>query len=97
MLDCKWGPQAVDRFARGYNAKVSRFNSKFFQQPDTEAVDLFTQNWDSENNWILPLVSQISRVITHASACKAAGTVIPLWKSSYFWLLLCEDFGFLHH
>ena len=25
-------------------------------------------------------------------ACKAVGTlVIPLWKSSYFWILLCDD------
>ena len=45
----------------------------------------FTQNWDGENNWILPPVSQISRVIAHAGACKAVGTlVIPVWKSSYF-------------
>ena len=56
------------------------------------AVDAFTQNWDGENNWILPPVSQISRVIAHAGACKAVVTlVIPMWKSSYFLLLLCED------
>ena len=24
--------------------------------------------------------------------CKAVGTlVIPMWKSSYFWILLCND------
>ncbi|XP_067041129.1 uncharacterized protein [Acropora muricata] len=91
MLDCKWGPHTVDRFACTYNAKVSRYTSRFYQ-PGTEAVDAFTQNWDGENNWILPPFSQISRVIAHAAACKAVGTlVIPVWKSSYFWLLLCED------
>ena len=92
MLDCKWGPHTVDRFACSYNAKVSRYNSRFYQ-PGTEAVDAFTQNWDGENiNWILPPVSQISRVISHAGACKAVATlVIPVWKSSDFWLLLCED------
>ena len=91
MLDCKWGPHTVDRFACSYNAKVSRYNSRFYQ-PGTEAADAFTQNWDGENNWILPPVSQTSRVIAHAGACKAEGTlVIPVWKSSYFWLLLCED------
>ena len=64
----------------------------FFCQPGTEAVDVFAQNWDGENNWILPPVLQVSRVIAHAGACKAVGTlVIPVWKSSYFWLLLCED------
>ena len=29
MLDCKWGPHTVDRFAYSYNAKLSRFNSRF--------------------------------------------------------------------
>ena len=30
------------------------------------------------------------RVIAHLRVCKAEGTlVIPLWKSSYFWPLLC--------
>lgn len=43
-LDCKWGPHTVDRFACSYNAKVSRFNSRFYL-PSTEAVDAFTQNW----------------------------------------------------
>ena len=91
MLQCEWGPRTVDGFACSYNAKVSRYNSRFYQ-PGTEAVNTFTQNWDGENNWILPPVSQISRVIAHAGACKAVGTlVIPMWKSSYFWLLLCED------
>ena len=91
MLNCKWGPHTVDTFACSYNAKVSRYNSRFYQ-PGTEAVDTFPQNWDGENNWIHPLVSQISRVIAHAGACKAVGTlVIPIWKSSYFCLLLCED------
>ena len=47
MLDCKWGPHTVDRFACSYNAKVSRYNSRFYQ-PGTEAVDAFTQNWDGE-------------------------------------------------
>lgn len=50
------------------------------------------QNWHFENNWILPPVSQIARVIAHLRVCKAEGTlVIPLWKSSYFWPLLCDD------
>ena len=72
-------------------AKISRFKSRFYQ-PGTEAVDAFTQNWEGENNWILPPVSQISKVIAHAGACKAVGTlVIPMRKLSFVWLLLCED------
>ena len=41
---------------------------------------------------MLPPVSQIRRVVAHLRVCKAEGTlVIPLWKSSYFWPLLCDD------
>ena len=90
-LDCKWGPHTVDRFACSYNAELSRFNSRFYQ-PGAEAVDAFAQNWEGENNSVYPPVSQISRVITHMRACKAVGTLVtPLWKASYFWLLLCDD------
>ena len=91
MLDCKWDPHTVDRFACNYNAKLSRFNSRFYQT-GAEAVDAFTLNWDCENNWIFPPVSLISRVIAHSRACKAVGTlVVPMWKSSHFWALLCDD------
>ena len=31
MLDRRWGPHTVDRFACCYNAKLPRFNSRFFQ------------------------------------------------------------------
>lgn len=91
MLDFKWGPHTVDRFACSYNAKLVRFNSRFYQ-PGAEAVDAFLQNWEFENNWLLPPVSQIARVIAHSRVCKAEGTlVLPMWKSSYFWVLLCND------
>ena len=53
---------------------------------------IFLQNWHFDNNWILPPVSQIARVIAHLRVCKAEGTlVIPLWKSSYFRPLLSDD------
>ena len=92
MLDCQWGPQTEDRFACKYNAKLSRFNSRFFQ-PGVEAVDPFAQNWGEK------IIGSIHRyrklvagVITHMRASKAVGTlVIPMWKSSCFWILLCDD------
>ena len=81
FLEMKWIPRNLN-----YRADL------LSRTIDFEVVDAFTQNWECENNWILPSVSQISRVITHMRACKAVGTlVIPIWKSSYFWVLLCED------
>ena len=84
MLDVKWGPHFVDRFACSYNTKLARCNSGF-HQPGTEAVDAFTPDWKHENNWLLPRVSLIVRVINHLKLCKAEGSIVfPVWKSSYF-------------
>ena len=49
QLDQLCGPHSIDRFASSYNAKLSKFNSRFLH-PGTEAVDAFTQDWSSENN-----------------------------------------------
>ena len=86
-----WGPHSIDRFASSYNAKLSRFNSRFLQL-GTEAVDAFTQGWSSENNWLVPPISLIGRLLSHMHESKAFGTlIVPMWKSSYFWPLLCSD------
>ena len=52
-LDELWSPHSVDRFACSYNSKLPRFNSRFLQ-PGTEAVDAFSQDWSTENNWLVP-------------------------------------------
>jgi hypothetical protein len=34
----------------------------------------------------------IIKAISHASTCKAQGTIIiPIWKSAHFWPVLCSD------
>ena len=63
-LENLWGPHSVDRFACCYNAKLPRFNSRFVQ-PGVEAVDAFTQDWSPENNWLVPPISLIGRVLKH--------------------------------
>ena len=64
MLDVRWGPHSVDRFACNYNTELSRFNSRFYK-PGAEAVDAYIQDWKYENNWLVPPVSLIVRVINH--------------------------------
>ncbi len=91
QLDALWGPHTVDRFACFYNAKVQRFNSRFYQT-GAEAVDAFTQNWAFNNNWLFPPTILVIRVIRHLRACAAHGTlIVPIWKSAVFWTVLCED------
>ena len=83
MLDVRWGPHSVDRFACSYNTKLARFNPRFYR-PGTEAVDAFTQDWEHENNWLLPPVSLIVRTINHLKQCRAEGSIaVPVWKTSY--------------
>ena len=83
-----WGPFTLDRFANSRNAKVVRFNSRFFELGSL-GVDAFQFDWRGENNYIVPPVSLISRVINKCVQDRAQGTLlIPLWKSADFWPLL---------
>ena len=90
-LNAKWGPFTIDRFTCTYNKKTKRFNARSYQ-PECESVDAFTQNWHNENNWLFPPPILIPRVIADMKTCAAAGTlVVPFWKSSIFWTILCQD------
>ena len=91
FLDGLRGPCTVDRFADNYNAQLIRFNSRY-ACPGTEAVDVFTVHWGEENNWWCPPPGLVVRVIRHAEACNACGTLtVPCRKSAPFWPLLCLD------
>ena len=85
-----WGPHTIDRFADNKNAKVSRFNSRFWC-PGTECVDAFSLDWSNENNYLVPPVHRITRVIYHAILTKSTGTlIVPWWPSAPFWPLLFQ-------
>ena len=93
QLDAIWGPHTVDRFASFHNRQLPRFNSRCWN-PGSEAVDAFTVNWLGENNWLCPPIALIPRVLRHAQACSARGTlVVPCWPSAVFWPLLCHAPG----
>lgn len=90
-LDNMWGPHTVDCFANECNKQLSRFHSRFLC-PCTEAVDTFTVNWGNDVCWLVPPTHLVSRVLCHARACNARGTLlVPIWKSAPFWPLLCPD------
>ena len=80
-----FGPFTVDRFASPDSAKCARFYSKFWC-PGTEGVDAFSVDWAGENNWLVPPIYLISRLIFHLEVCGARGVlVIPKWLSAAFW------------
>ena len=93
LAEEKWGPHSVDRFANHKNTQLPRFNSRFWR-PGTEAVDAFSVSWVGENNWLVPPIFLIPRVLNHMFALGGHGTlVVPDWPSAPFWPLLFTDQG----
>ena len=91
ILDRRFGPHTVDRFATHVNTLLPRFNS-FFSCPGTEATDCFTQIWTLENNWCNPPFCIIGRLLRFIQSQRAKATVvIPLWKSAVWWPTLCPS------
>ena len=90
-LDTLWGSHTVDWFA-SYNSKqLPRFCARW-QCPGCETVDAFTVGWKGENNWIVPPMYSIPKIIWHMSFGKEVGTlVIPLWTSAPWWPLVVID------
>ena len=81
ILDSKWGPHSLDRFASPYNTQLARFNSRSWS-PGAEAIDAFSLDWSQENNWLCPpFVCLITKVISDLRACSAQGTLIV----PFFW------------
>jgi len=64
-LDSKWGPHTIDRFADWCNNQTPHFNSRYWC-PGAEAMDAFTCDWGSDNNWWCPPVFLIPRILKHA-------------------------------
>ena len=76
------------------NVQLPRFNSRHWSL-GRETIDAFTSHWGGENNWWCPPISLVPRVIRHARACGAKGTlVVPCWFSTTFWPMLCPDSNF---
>ena len=51
MLNEKWGPFTIDRFASSCNTQLFRFNSRFWcAEAEAEAIDSFSQDWSKDNN-----------------------------------------------
>ena len=91
QLDALWGPHTVDCFASFYNAQLPRFFSRCWN-PHSEAVDAFTVSWEGEVCWWAPPLHLVIKVLKHARACRAMGTLfVPAWASAPFWPLLCPD------
>ena len=98
VIDAKWGPHTIDRFASHYNAQVPRFNYKF-SSPGCSGVDALAQVWLDKNSLVSPPVSAIVPSVRALSSCSGYGTlIVPQWPSAYFffrpftWMFICTQF-----
>ena len=44
-----WNPYDINRFASYKNRQSERYNSRFLDF-ESEAIDVFTQSWNADNN-----------------------------------------------
>ena len=91
VLDTRWGPHTVDRFASSLNAQCPRFNA-LYHCPGVEAVDCFAQQWQGENNWCNPPFGLMGRLWSLLREQRVEATVImPVWRSATWWPLVCVN------
>ena len=87
-LDQNWGPHTVDRFASNRNSKCAKFNSRNWCT-GTQSADAFSASWRYENNWLVPPIKLVLKVLNKLQKEHANGTlVVPKWKSAPYWPVL---------
>ena len=90
-IDSLWGPHTVVQFASLNSKQLPRFCAKWLC-PGCEGVYAFTLDWRGENNWLVPPVYLIPRVMRHITHNGESGTlVVPFWPSATWWPLLLKD------
>ena len=93
LAEEKWGPHSVERFANHENTQLPCFNSRFWC-PGTEVVDAFSFSWVGANNWLVPPIFLIPKVLNRMVALGGCGTlVVRAWPSAPFWPLIFTDEG----
>jgi len=89
VLQRRWGPHDVDRFASAHAHLLPRWNSL---DPDgAETVDAFSTSWPGENNFINAPWDLLPRVLAKLRTERATATLIaPWWPAQLWWPVLQE-------
>lgn len=91
MLESKWGPFTIDRFASPLNSKCKRFNSRRPYSTST-GVDAMSKDWNEEaHNYAappLPLLSKVALLIKRQRP--RATLVVPYWPAQPWFTTLQE-------
>jgi len=78
-----------DRFASWETTQLKRYNSQF-GDPQSEAVDAFSQDWKDENNYLCPPFRTIPRVLRHLMACADVTLIAPIWPAQHWFSTLLQ-------
>ena len=79
VLEQRFGPHTVERFATANNTHLARFNSEY-ASPGSEAVNAMVRSWLGENNYVNPPWHLLDQVAQKLRAEGAAATVVaPYW------------------
>jgi len=55
-------------------------------------VNAFSISWEGENNFLVPPVYLVPRVLKHMQVSKCEGTlVVPYWPSAIFWPAIVKE------
>jgi hypothetical protein len=69
-------------FQLAEKSKCKRWNSRYWTIGG-EAADTFTQDWRGDNNWLVPPLRDIPRVLMYLKEQNTRGTIlVPLSKNS---------------
>jgi hypothetical protein len=89
VLDSKFGPFTIDRYASHLNTQLPLFNSAFPQPGSLGSPALAQPDWGQHNNYCNPPWSQLLPLTKHLRRTGATATVIaPLWPSAPWFPLL---------
>ena len=69
LLNHLWDPFTMYRFADNKNAKLKKFNSKFWS-PNTLQVDAFAIGWGNDNSYLVAPIYLVPKVIKHVQLSK---------------------------
>ena len=91
------GKLDVDLFADPENRRVEKYYAKF-HCPGSEGTDAFGYSWEGLRAWICPPTGRAVQAIKKIANSRMRGVlVLPAWRSSIFWPLICPDGTHLSH
>ena len=70
-LNRLWGPFTIDGFTDNKNAKLRKFNSKFWC-PNTSQVEKFAVGWGNDKNYMVLPIYLVPKVIKHLQSSKGS-------------------------